>query len=84
MSGSRLVALSDVQEALPNVWEWSGYSPGCPGVVGRLSEMSRVVGRPSQMSRRGQEAFPFFWEWSGDSLGCPGVFGRPYRMSVSV
>ena len=34
------------REALPEVWEWSGGSPGCPG----------VVRRPSWMSGSGREA----------------------------
>ena len=29
------------REALPNVRVWSGGPPGCPGVVGRPSRMSR-------------------------------------------
>ena len=31
-------------EALPDVWEWSGGPPGCPGVVGRSFRKS-VSGR---------------------------------------
>ena len=48
------------REALPNVREGSGDPPGCPG----------VIGRPSQMSGRGREALPDIWEWSGDPPGC--------------
>ena len=29
------------RDALPNVWEWSGGPPRCPGVVERISRMSR-------------------------------------------
>ena len=28
------------QESLPDVREWSGYPPECPGVIGRPSRMS--------------------------------------------
>ena len=42
-------------EALPDVWEWSGGPPGCPG----------VVGRPFQMNGSGSEALPDVWEWLG-------------------
>ena len=65
------------REALPDVREWSGGPPGCPG----------VVGMPSRMSRSGWEALPENREWSGglpdvwECLGglprCPGVVGRP-------
>ena len=34
------------REALPDVLEWSGGPPGCPG----------VVGRPSLMSESGRDA----------------------------
>ena len=84
MSRSHLVALSDVQEALPNVWEWSGYSLGCPG----------VIKRPSRMSGSGREALPDVWggrealtdvqERSGVSPGFPGVVRSLSRMSGSV
>ena len=47
MSGSGRVTLPDVRE-------WSGGPPGCPG----------MVGRPSRMSGSGREAFPDVWEWS--------------------
>ena len=41
------------REALPNVWEWSGGPPRCPGVVGKPSRMSR---KPSRMSEGVQKA----------------------------
>ena len=59
------------REALPNVQEWSGGSPGCPG----------VVGRPSQMSGSGWKALTEVREWSGGTPGWPGVAGRPSQMS---
>ena len=43
MSGSGQVVLPDVREfleALPDVQELSGVPHGCPGVVGRPSQMS--------------------------------------------
>ena len=33
MSGSGL-------EVLPDVWEWTGAPLGCPGVIGRTSQIS--------------------------------------------
>ena len=64
------------QEALPHVCEWSGDSPGCPGVVGmpfRMSksgrEASRVVGKPSRMSESGRETLPYVRVWSGGLTG---------------
>ena len=85
------------REALPDVWEESGYAPeclvglpGCPGVVGRTSLMSGSVGRTSQMSGSGREFIPDVREWSGDPPGslrgnpsCPGVIGMPPWMSAS-
>ena len=44
-------------KALPEVREWLGDPPKCPG----------VVGRHSWMMGRGRKAFPNVWEWSGDS-----------------
>ena len=52
------------QEALPDVWEWSRDTAGCPGVVERPSRIFGVVGRPSWMSGRGWEALPDIHEWS--------------------
>ena len=40
------------REALPDVREWSGGPPGCPG----------VVGRPTRMSGSGREAISNGWE----------------------
>ena len=37
-------------EALPDVREWLGGPPGCPGVVGRPSRLSGSGERPSWMS----------------------------------
>ena len=36
------------REDIPDVWEWSGGSPGCTG----------VVGRPSRKSGIGEEVLP--------------------------
>ena len=44
-------------EALPDIWEWSGDPPECPGVVGGLYEYLGVVGRPSRMSGSGGRPF---------------------------
>ena len=52
MSGSGL-------EALPDVREWSGCPPECPG----------VVRRPSRMSVCGCETLPDVREWSGGTFG---------------
>ena len=81
------------REALPDVRERLGGSPGCPGVFGRLSRMASscqealsypvIVGRPSRMSGSGREALPDVWEWSGGPLGCPTVVERPSRSSGS-
>ena len=79
------------REALPDVWEWSEGSVGCPGVVGRLSRMSgsgrealpnvlEWSGVPSWMSGGCREALPHVREWSGGSPGCLGVVGRPSRV----
>ena len=51
MSGSGL-------EALPDVREWSGGPPECPGVVGRPFRMSRSGREALPMSRSDQEALP--------------------------
>ena len=59
MSGSGL------DEALWDVWEWSGGLPGCLG----------VVGRPSRMSESGREA----WVWLKGYPECPGVVWRLSR-----
>ena len=66
MSGS-------VREAFPDVWEWSGGPPGCPG----------VVGMHSWMSRSGREAFPDVCKWLVRPPVCPRLVGRAYLMSVS-
>ena len=34
------------REALPNIREWSGGPPGCPGVVGKPSRMSAIGWEP--------------------------------------
>ena len=51
------------REALPDVWQWSGGPPKCPG----------VVERPSRMSGSGQDTLPDVPELSGDPPRCPGV-----------
>ena len=66
------------REAHPNVWEWSGCPPGCPGVVETASRMAgsdweaisnvRMYGsvqRPSRMSGSCWYALPYVkngWE----------------------
>ena len=70
MSESGREAHSDVEsgwESLPDVQERSGGPPGCPGVGGRTS----------RMSRSGWVALPDVREWSGGPFRCPGVVGRP-------
>ena len=54
-----------VQEALPEVQEWSEDPPGCPGVVGRSSPMFGS-GRETlpDVSER-WEVLPDVWEWEG-------------------
>ena len=70
------------QKALPDVREWSGDPPGCPG----------VVGRPFRMSGSGRETLadvPEFWEALLDVRQLSGgllyvrVVGMPSRMSES-
>ena len=73
MSGSGPDTLPDVWKDLPDVREWSGGRPGCPGVVGRLSWMSGI----------GCKALPDVREWSGGTPGCPEVVMRPFWMSGS-
>ena len=107
MTGSGQLALLDVEtvfrmsesglDALPEVREWSGDPPECPGVIGRPSRMS---GSPCRMFGRGRLALSDVREWS-EGLpgcpggvagspgvvkrvsGCPGVFVRPSRLSRS-
>ena len=72
---------------LPDVRDCSGRPPGCPGVVGSLSRMSRRLGgppgclgedgRPSRMSGSDRKSIPDVREWSEDTPGCPSVVGRP-------
>ena len=57
------------REALPDVREWSGGPPGCPGVVWRPTQMSECSGGP-----------PGCPEVVRRTPGCPGVVGRPSRM----
>ena len=61
------------REALPDVREWSVGHTGCPG----------VIGRPSQMSGSGREAILDVREWLKGPCGCPGMVGRPFRMCIS-
>ena len=58
-------------EAVPDVREWSGGPPGCPG----------VVKSPSWMSESDRKAHPNVREWSGGPPGCLRVVGRPFRIS---
>ena len=53
MSSSCREALPDVRDALSVVCEWSGDTPGCPG----------VVGSPYRMSWSGREHLPDIQEW---------------------
>ena len=71
------------REVLPDIREWSGGPPGCPGLLGSSyrfrydsTEFPGVVGRPSRMSESGREALPDVREWSGDSSWCSRVVGR--------
>ena len=85
------------RETLPDVREWSGGPPKCPGVVGSPFRMSGVVGRPSQMfgscweapcmSRRLSRLFGSHWETLPDvrewSGGPPGYpSGRDALLDV--
>ena len=83
LSGSDRLALSDVQESIPVVWEWWEALPDICNWSGDPSRFLVVVKRPSRMSGSGRVAFPDFQEWSGDPPGCPGVFVRPSRLSGS-
>ena len=71
------------RETLSNVREWSGVNPGCPGVVGKPSQMSGSGRKVCQMSGRGRKAISNVREWSGDHAECLGMVGRPSRMSGS-
>ena len=63
------------REALPHVWEWTGGTPGCPGVDGRTSRMSGSGREVIPMSGSGWKALPDVREWSG---GPPGLLrGHP-------
>ena len=73
MSGSGREALKNIWEwsgTLPDVRDWSGFPPGCPG----------VVGKPYRRSGSGREALPDVREWSGGPTGCPGLVGSPSWM----
>ena len=78
------------RKALPDVREWLGGPPGCPGMVRMVSlmlgidrdalpvdrECLGVFGRPSRMSRSDRESLP-------DVRECSDVVGSPSRMSGS-
>ena len=93
MSGSgwkTLPAVREWWEALPDVRELSGVSPGSLGgqlgglgMVGTPSRMSLRGGRPLWMSGSCRVALPDTHEWSGGLPICPGVVGRPCQMSGS-
>ena len=68
------------QMALPDVREWSDGPTGCPGVVGRPSQMYGSVWKAIPDVR---EALSDVREWLKGSLGYSGVVGRPSRMSTS-
>ena len=61
------------REDVPDVREWSGDPPGCPG----------VFGRPSRMSGCGRETLPNVREWSCRPPECLGVVVPPSWMSGS-
>ena len=61
--------------SVPDVQEWSGNHPGCPGVVEKPSQMSGSVRKALSNVR---EALSNVWVWLGDSLVCTGVVGRPF------
>ena len=71
------------REALPDVREWSGGTPGCPGIIDRPSRMSGSGRSPSRTSGSSRETLGDVWEWSGGPFGFPGLVGRPSRMSGS-
>ena len=51
------------REAHPDVWEWPGDPPKCPGVIGRPSRMSGS-GREALLDiRSDKEAIPDVREW---------------------
>ena len=84
MFGSPYRMSGSSQLSLPDVWEWSGDPPGCPGVLKRPFRMSLSGGRPFRMSWSGWKALPDvseWWEalldvleWPGGPPGYPGVF----------
>ena len=76
MSGSRL-------EALPDVQEWSGGPPGCPGVVDKPSRKSGSGREASRISGSCRQTLPDVREWSTSRHGCSGVVDKPSRMSGS-
>ena len=81
------------REVFPDFRDRSEIPPGCASVVGipytmsaigrEAPYMSRMVKRPSRMSRSGWEVFPDIREWSGEPSRSPGVVWRPFRMSGS-
>ena len=76
MSGSR-------REALPGVQEWSGGSPGCPGVVVRSSWKSGSGREALRDVRNGREDLPDVRNWSVGPPLCPVEVGRAFVMSGS-
>ena len=65
MDGNCRGAHLEGREALLKDREWSVGRPKGPGVVGKQSRWSGVVGRPSQRTGSGQEALPKSWEGVG-------------------
>ena len=57
MSRKHCLMSGSGRETLPDVWEWSGDPPGCPGVVGRPSQMSGSGRETPRMSGSGWEVF---------------------------
>ena len=68
------------REVLPDVREWSGVSPGCPGVVGSLFWMSGSGRETLPEVESGWEALPDVRGLLGGHFGCPGVVGSPSRV----
>ena len=83
MSGRILWIFRSDWLALSDVQEWSGDSPGCPGVVGGTPVCPEVVGRHSRLSGSGQEALSEVQERLGGPTRCLVVVKRSSRLSGS-
>ena len=71
------------QEGLPEIREWLGSFPGCPGVVGKPARRSGSGRVALRRSGSGWEALLEVWECSGYPPGGPRVVGRLSRLSES-